>query len=144
MRVAGKWHLCGKNMARRYALKCKLVRLLHTHKRDRKLIRQLFRVIDWMMTLPPELETKLDHFIVALEEGQKMEYVTSIERVRSARILQEGKSSMLSRLLQRRFGDLPPSAEERIKSATAEQTEAWFDRAIDAQSLDEVFQDLPH
>jgi hypothetical protein len=141
-----------RDMNGRYALKCKLIRLLHTHQWDKEMIRQFFRVIDWLMALPPELETKLDDFIVELEEGQKMEYVTSIERVRSARNRQEGlqeglqvgKAELLSRLLTGRFGDLPASVEERIQSATIAQIDGWFDCGLVAKSLDEVFLDLPH
>ena len=112
------------------------------------MIRQFFRVIDWLMALPPELEEQLNHFIVELEEGQKMEYVTSIERVRSAQNRQEGrqegKVDSLSRLLTRRFGVLSGLAQERIKNASIAQIDEWFDCAIDAKSLDEVFQDFPH
>jgi Domain of unknown function (DUF4351) len=153
-----------KDMDARYRVKCKLIRLLHARKWHSKLIRELFTVIDWMMALPPELETKLNYFVSELEEEQKMEYVTSIEKVRLAQKLQEGMSigeqkgkqegeqkgthetafAMLSRLLNRRFGNLPPDTQERIKTAPREQIEAWFDRAIDAKSLDEVFPDLAH
>jgi Domain of unknown function (DUF4351) len=141
-----------RNMDARYRVKCRLIRMLYERKWDRELIRDFFVVVDWMMALPPELETKLNYFISELEEEQKMEYVTSIERVRSALNLQKGleegaqanASSMLSRLLTRRFGNLPTATLERIKSATQAQLEAWFDSAIDAKSIDEVFQDLAH
>ena len=141
------------DMDARYRVKCRLMRLLHARQWDRESIHQFFLVIDWMMALPPELETQLNYFISALEEEQKMEYVSSIERVRLAQKLQEGMSlgkqegthetafAMLSRLLARRFGNVPPATQERIQNAPQEQIEAWFDCAIDAKSLDEVFQD---
>ncbi|MBK7002331.1 MAG: DUF4351 domain-containing protein [Rhodoferax sp.] len=53
--------------------------------------------------------------------------------------------SMLERLLQRRFGDIPPAVHERLQSASAEGIEAWFDRAITASSLFAVFDEsLPN
>jgi hypothetical protein len=156
------------DMNARYEVKCRLVRLLHEHKWERALIREFFLVIDWMMELPPELALQLSHFITALEEEQQMEYVSSIERIKLEQKLheginlgvqkgleqgleqglqtglQEGEATMLSRLLTRRFGDLPQWAQERVKNAAKAQIEVWFDRAIDVATLDEVFQDMPH
>ena len=81
-----------------------------------------------------------------------MEYVSSIERIKLEQKLHEGidlgveqgEATMLSRLLTRRFGDLPQWAQEQVKNAAKAQIEAWFDRAIDADALDHVFQDMPH
>ena len=52
-------------------------------------------------------------------------------------------SGMLSRLLTKRFGNLPADVAGQIKNASKEQIEIWFDRVIDAATLDEVFQDPP-
>ncbi len=57
---------------------------------------------------------------------------------------QKGKTEMLSRLLTRRFGDLPAPIQAQIKAASNTQIEAWFDRGMEAQTLDEVFQGLAH
>lgn len=85
-----------------------------------------------------------------------MEYVSTVERVRLAQQWQEGneqgigqgvqqgESTLLCRLLTRRFGALPAALQQRIGQATPAQIEAWFDSAIDAPSLHEVFQDLSH
>ncbi len=144
------------DMNARYEVKCRLVRLLHGHKWERTLIREFFLVIDWMMELPPELALQLSHYITALEKEREMEYVSSIERIKLEQKLHEGinlgveqglqagEADMLCRLLMRRFGDLPQWAQERVKSAAKTQIEAWFDHAIDANTLDEVFQDMPH
>jgi Domain of unknown function (DUF4351) len=140
------------DMNRRYEVKCKLVRLLHAHKWDATLIRQFFLVIDWMMTLPPELAVKLSTFISELEEGKRMEYISSVERIKLEQKRHEGqqegaqssRTELLSRLLTRRFGNLPPATHALITQATIEQIDAWFDRGIDAPTLDEVFQDFAH
>jgi Domain of unknown function (DUF4351) len=141
-----------RNMDARYRVKCRLIRLLYERQWAREWIHQFFLVIDWMMALPPALDIKLNSFISDLEEEQKMEYVSSIERVRSALNLQKGLEegaqatafNLLSRLLTRRFGNLPAAILDHIKSATQAQLEAWFDSAIDAKSIDEVFPDLAH
>jgi hypothetical protein len=51
---------------------------------------------------------------------------------------QEGEVAILSRLLRRRFGELPPSVGDRLKLAQPEQLERWSDRLLDARSLSEL------
>lgn len=53
-------------------------------------IRQLFRLIDWMMDLPPELERQFVDELHDFEEERKMPYVTSVERVARERGRAEG------------------------------------------------------
>jgi hypothetical protein len=45
------------------------------------IIRRLFRLIDWMMKLPDELEQQVCLEIERFEEARKMPYITSIERL---------------------------------------------------------------
>jgi hypothetical protein len=136
------------DMNERYALKCKLMRLLLAREWDATLIRQFFLIIDWMMTLPPVLAGKLTTFVTELEEERKMEYVSSIERVLLARERQAGRqeerTEMLLRLLTRRFGALAEKWQTRVQQANMAQIEAWFDRAITAATQDEVFQEASH
>jgi hypothetical protein len=47
--------------------------------------------------------------------------------------------STLERQLTRRFGPLPPEAEDRIHRATLPQLETWLDRIIDAPTWQGVF-----
>jgi hypothetical protein len=139
-------------MLARFDVKCQLVRLLHAHDWDAALIRQFFLVIDWMMDLPPELANKLTNFVIELEEEQKMEYVSSVERILEERILQRYKAegelisliTSIKHLLVRRFGAIPEAIMERINAGTKEEAKAWFDRAIDCATLDEVFLDHAH
>ena len=44
----------------------------------------------------------------------------------------------LERLLTRRFGPLPPEAQDRIHQATLPQLETWLDRIIDAPTWQAV------
>ncbi|MEN9866161.1 MAG: hypothetical protein RL748_1751 [Pseudomonadota bacterium] len=82
------------------------------------------------------------------EGGQKMEYVSSVERILEERMLQrykaEGELIAFKRLLTRRFGTIPESIMDRINAGTKEEADAWFDRAIDCATLDEVFLDHTH
>ena len=53
--------------------------------------------------------------------------------------VQRGESIALQRLLTRRFGAIPAELATKIAGASLEQVEAWFDQAIDAGKLDDVF-----
>jgi predicted transposase YdaD len=53
--------------------------------------------------------------------------------------LEKGQRAMLLRLLGRRFGAVPERITARVAAATPPQLERWFDSALDAASLDELF-----
>ncbi len=54
---------------------------------------------------------------------------------------QKGKAEMLTNLLQRRFGDLPKWAKEKIAQAKPAALEEWSLRILDAPTLDSVLAD---
>jgi flagellar biosynthesis/type III secretory pathway protein FliH len=55
--------------------------------------------------------------------------------------LQQGEMLALQRLLAKRFGVIPMETVALISQAPLEDIEKWFDRAIDAQQLSDVFVD---
>ena len=52
----------------------------------------------------------------------------------------EGKAEMLLRLLARRGFHLDSGAQARVLQASAAELDTWFDRAIDAGQLTDVFE----
>ncbi len=46
---------------------------------------------------------------------------------------------MLLRFLSKRFGAVDEATREKVETAPLEQLEAWGDRVLDANSLDDVF-----
>ena len=56
---------------------------------------------------------------------------------------QAGEAALLLRLLERRFGALPETVEQRVLAADIAVLEAWGIRVLDAGSLEEVFGDMP-
>ncbi|MBF0401738.1 MAG: DUF4351 domain-containing protein [Magnetococcales bacterium] len=54
---------------------------------------------------------------------------------------QEERVSMLIRQLQRRFGDLPPWAGQKIAHAEPSALEEWSLRVLDAPTLESVLTD---
>jgi hypothetical protein len=53
-------------------------------------IRRLFRVIDWMMDLPTNLELQFKNDLETIEMENSMPYVTSIERLAKAEGQEKG------------------------------------------------------
>jgi hypothetical protein len=114
----------------RYEAKLRLAKRLYQRGYSRRDILELFRFIDWIMTLPPELEEQFMTDIVAYEEQERKPYVTSVERIASQRGLQEGiekgRREMLEETLVARFGTLP------------EELTVLLDRISDPQLLKEL------
>jgi hypothetical protein len=54
---------------------------------------------------------------------------------------QQGEMLALQRLLAKRFGVIPVEIVALISQAPLEDIERWFDRAIDAKALPDVFED---
>jgi hypothetical protein len=55
----------------------------------------------------------------------------------------KGLTVALIRVSERRFGPLPPDAKSRIAEADCSTLENWLDRAVTADTLDEVFAPAP-
>jgi hypothetical protein len=73
--------------AARRGWKVQLIRSLYERGLSPEDVRQLFRVIDWMMDLPPELEDEVWHALDQIEKEKHMPYVTTVER----RALEQGR-----------------------------------------------------
>jgi hypothetical protein len=54
---------------------------------------------------------------------------------------QEGEATLLTRQLQKRFGELPDSVRARLRDASADRLEHWGERLLDAASLNDLFDD---
>ena len=110
---------------------------------------QIYRLIDWVMTLPADLEPEYVRAVTALAEESKMTYVTSLERVvhkeafakgRTEGLI-EGQANTLLRLIQRRFGPVDEATTLRIRAANSAHLETWSLNILDATTLDDVFRD---
>jgi predicted transposase YdaD len=54
-------------------------------------VRRLFRLIDWLLELPPGLDQQFWQEIQRYEEEKRMPYMTSVERIGFEKGLQEGR-----------------------------------------------------
>ena len=127
-----------------------LVWLMYRQGWERQRVLELFAVLDWMMHLPDTLSQRLWQDIESIEGETRMRYVTSVERLATARGLQQGMqqgmqqgkreeaAAIVAKLLTKRFGPLPESVRARMAQATLEQLDEWAERLLDAPSLEAV------
>jgi hypothetical protein len=93
----------------RHAWKVRLVRNLYERGFSAKDVRELFRLIDWLMELPPPLQDVFCHDVVKIQEERRMPYVTSIERFGHRRGLRAGIDSK-----RRRIGTMYANCSRRL------------------------------
>jgi len=132
-----------KKHQERYEAKLRLIKILYQRHWDKKRVINLLTVVDWLMTLPAWLDTKVWQEIETIEKHKNMKYITSIERIGIAKGREEGRvegeSKLLKRQLERRFGALPAWAIELLSNANEPSLEAWGEAILTAQTLEAVF-----
>jgi hypothetical protein len=69
------------NRSQRKQSKLNLVRRLYEQGFEREAVVNLLAFIDWMLTLPLDLEREFQREVEQLEAEQRMQYVTSFERI---------------------------------------------------------------
>ena len=84
-----------------HAWKISLVRGLYTGGLNAKDVRELFRLIDWMMELPPTLNNVFWQEVDQIQEEKRMPYVMSNERYEICKALYLG----IETALRIRFGE---------------------------------------
>jgi hypothetical protein len=127
--------------------KLTLVRSLYRRGYQRSDILELFRFIDWVLTLPAGLEERLWTEIQQFDEEKRMHYLASFEHTAQQKGIQQGvqqgisqgQARLLARQIEQRFGPLPERLAALVQSATPDQLETWGLRLLDAQSLEQVF-----
>lgn len=93
---------------------------------------ELWRFLDWVLVLPPNLARKFNQFVEKYEEAQKMPYLTSIEKMGIAKGRREGRQEgrqegiqvgtlqtyqrSLMEVLQARFKKVPQTLKGRIQA----------------------------
>jgi hypothetical protein len=106
-----------RNDAReRFSSKLYLTRRLYEQGYEREDVINLFRFIDWVMSLPEELEQDFWREVIQLQEDRRMPYITSIERLATQKGIEQGIEQSLQQMrqilwesielsLRQRFGD---------------------------------------
>jgi hypothetical protein len=89
----------GDPLARR-RIKTRLVKGLYERGWTAEDVRQLFRLIDWLMVLPQELQEGFRHDLYRFEEERHMPYLSSIERMAREEGLEKGRQEGLEKGLE--------------------------------------------
>ncbi len=139
------------NAADRFAAKWGLTKLLFQRGWGKKRIIILFKAINWMMTLPAELETRYWESIRRMQKEGAMEWISPFEQVIMDKGIkqglkqgliqgrEEGAALLLEKVLTKRFGPLPQTARRKLANANLKQLTKWGAAATKAQTLKEVF-----
>ena len=138
------------NDAKRLEFKAYAARALYKAKFDRQTILELFRFLDWIMTLPADYENAYTDTLNELEEN--MRYVTTFERRGIAKGIEKGiekgleegiasHKASLNTILQSRFERIPTRINSTIEHINdLEALKNLVIKAALAESL-EGFQD---
>ncbi len=94
--------------------KFRLARRLYERGYDRRRILELFRFIDWIMTLSPALEEQFQEAITEYEEKHKMQYVTAIERKGIEQGIVQSTREDILEVLALRFSEIPDELAGRL------------------------------
>lgn len=114
-----------------------LTRMLYERGYAREDILELYRFVDWLMILPPDLEEALQVSLEEYEEGQRMKYVTTIERWAEKRGSERTLRTNIVETLQLRFGYVPEAVEEELTELDdLPRLKALFKEAVLAESLE--------
>jgi hypothetical protein len=132
--------------------KFRLMRLMYERGYERSLIVDLFRLIDWMIRLPKDLEAAFRQELYAYEEQYQMPYVTTVERAGiekgktlglqqgMQRGMQQGEAAILMMQLEEKFGsDSLEAHRERIVAADPEELLQWPKRILTAETPETIF-----
>ncbi|WP_397568844.1 DUF4351 domain-containing protein [Schlesneria sp. T3-172] len=123
----------------RFSAKTELVRNLYTLGYSSDRIRELFRLIDWMMRLRADLDRRFRSDLIAYEEELRMPYVTSVERLAKEEGREEGflkgSEELLLRQLVRVCGDVPDDLRQKIHRLSLEQSHQLGEALLDFHSL---------
>jgi hypothetical protein len=149
----------------RLTVKIALIRELYKKGFSKEDIFNLYKLIDWLMTLPEQLQVEYNEAVKQIEEEKEMTYITTAERLgieQGLRLgvqqgvqqgiqqgvqqgiqqgIQQGEATLLIRLLQRRFGNIPAHYLELIQQASSDLLLLWGERVLKAVTVEEIFQE---
>ncbi len=122
--------------------KMRLVRSLHESGYNKTDILNLYKFIDWILSLPKPLENEFWQELKAYEEDRKMPYITTGERIGYDRGIKEGRAeeakqalerqrSLIRRLLNRKIG----SSSDLITTLSIAQLEDLGEALLDFNSI---------
>lgn len=122
------------NSQQRFQLKLSLVKRLYDWGYTGEMIRQLFRFIEWMMTLPPILQSDFKTELNRYNEGKRMPFLTSFE---IDGMIKNSRENVIE-ILETRFGNVSDDLKNQINSLEDLQLlKSIFKQAITIASVED-------
>jgi hypothetical protein len=129
--------------------KTELARLMFKKGYDKQKIVDIFYFIDWLVTLPDELEELYYKEIQTIEKEEQMPYITTPERIGFKRGIGKGVDigmekalkNTLKSMIKVRFGDISSDMERKISEAPKEQLEKWIINFVNSKTINEIFEE---
>jgi hypothetical protein len=129
------------NLSAREQWKWNLARLLYERGYNRKEIVDLYKVIDLMMALPPDLQLSFEEKLANYQEERKMPLLTNIEQRAIEKTTKQTLKQNIIKLVQVRFGDIPENLVANINQIDDTSfLEQIFVSAINVSSVEEFAQ----
>ena len=123
--------------------KSRLTRMLYERGYVKQDIIDLYCFIDWLLVLPEDLEEEFIRELCAFEKEKTMQYVSSIERIGFKKGkqhgMQQGESTMLVRLMERKFGQVNEEVKQKIEAADSDTLLEWGEKILNASTIEDVF-----
>ena len=131
----------------RVTAKFSLTRKLYDRGLDRDAILNLYKFIDWVLTLPKDLAIRYNNYVHQIEEERTVAYITTAERIGIEKGYEqgmqqgtlEGEKLFLTMQLNRRFSRLSSAYVAKIKDADDTTLQIWGEKILDAKSIEDVF-----
>ena len=127
-----------KDADRRLHSKIHLIKSLYAEGYGRHDILSLFRFIDWLLDLPEAHQSLFWETLKEYEEGKKMPYITSVERIGMEKGMEKEAVKFLSRQMVRRFQVDPDLVSPILFGLGTEEIEELGERFLEASSLDDI------
>jgi hypothetical protein len=119
--------------------KLRLLKALLKRKWTDDEIRELFRLIDWIMSLPDDLELLFQDEIIAFEKESGVEYITSFERVGIRKGIERGIEQGIERGIEQ---GIERGIEQGIERGIEQGIEQGIDKGIRTGLLESIAFDL--
>ena len=156
-----------ENLEERFRKKLEILRANYSKGWSRRMGIDIFRIVNWMMKLPPEMERRFWRRIRSIERRGEMNWMCPIEKMffedgekqGISKGLKQGikkgieqgieqgielgrrdaMAEMLGRQLKVRFGPLSATTRKRLLKAQPEQLAMWAEALIAARTLKDIF-----
>ncbi len=129
-----------ESQQRRRKQKFDLVTMMYQRGYSRQEVIDLFRFIEWVMILPPELEKAFKQDLVAYEDEKNMPYISNLEKESR----KAGKVELVIKLLSRRIGKVSEETLPKIEELPIEQLEQLGEDLMDFTSSKDLTDWLQH